>query len=287
MRNLTIKRHKSFVGCLGKMKVYIEDSLMGELEINGISCRKLGELKNGEEKTFLVGESAARVFVIADKLSKNYCNEFYPLPEGEEDVFLAGKNHFNPAAGNPFRFDGVTDETVLKNRKKGGKIGTVIFILAIAFGVAIGSLISRVLIPAIFEASPKTFSDAGIEITLTDAFEKTDDTGDFDLCYQSKTAVVQMFREAFSDGVGMEDWTLEEYAEVLIEVNEMDAEVGEEDGLVCFSRTMKSGNKNYHYFSVVLKGNDEFWYVEFVCVEKNFEAYKADFIEWAKSIRMD
>ena len=62
-------------------------------------CRRLGDLKNGEEKTFLVGESAARVFVIADKLSKNYCNEFYPLPEGEEDVVLTGKNCFNLSAG--------------------------------------------------------------------------------------------------------------------------------------------------------------------------------------------
>ena len=236
MRNLTITRKKSFVGCLGKMKVYIEDFLVNDLEINGIPCRKLGELKNGEEKTFLVDERAARVFVIADKLSKNYCNEFYPLPEGEEDVVLTGKNCFNLSAGNPFRFDGVTDEAVLQNRKKGKKRGALIYAIAIVVGVIIG-LSSNFSILSFFESSPapKTFSDAGMEITLTDAFEKNDATENFDLCYQSKTVVVQMFREPFSAAEEMKDWTPQEYAEVLIEINELDAEVKTEDGLVYFS----------------------------------------------------
>lgn len=49
MRNLTIKREKSFVGSLAKMKVYIEDPTSNEICINDISCRKIGDLKNGEE----------------------------------------------------------------------------------------------------------------------------------------------------------------------------------------------------------------------------------------------
>lgn len=52
MRNLTIKRAKSFVGCLAKMKIYIEDPAAGDTEIGGVSCRRLGELKNGEERPF-------------------------------------------------------------------------------------------------------------------------------------------------------------------------------------------------------------------------------------------
>lgn len=118
MRTLEIKRTKSFVGCAGTMKVYIEDPEVNDLVINGTPCRKLGTLKNGEEKKFSVGEQEAKVFVIADKLTKNYCNEFYKLPAGSEDIALSGKNHFNPGAGNPFQFDGQTDPEVLANRKK-------------------------------------------------------------------------------------------------------------------------------------------------------------------------
>ena len=80
MRDLCIKRNKSFVGCLAKLKVYIEDIDSKDIVINGVSCRRLGELKNGEMKTFQIGEESAKVFVIADKISKGYCNEFYIIP---------------------------------------------------------------------------------------------------------------------------------------------------------------------------------------------------------------
>ena len=49
MRKLTIKRAKSFVASLTKVKVYIEDQLSNELTINNVPCRKLGNIKNGEE----------------------------------------------------------------------------------------------------------------------------------------------------------------------------------------------------------------------------------------------
>lgn len=146
MRNLTIKRTKTFVACLGKMKVYIEDPASNEIVINNVPCRKLGDLKNGEEKTFSIGENEAKVFVIADQLSKNYCNEFFKLPAGDTDVFLSGKNCFNPANGNAFRFDGVTDEEILQNRKKGTQKGLIVLCIAIVVGFVMGFLISSGLL---------------------------------------------------------------------------------------------------------------------------------------------
>ena len=96
MRNLTIKRTKSFVACLAKIRIYIEDPTANEISINNTPCRKLGELKNGEEKTFQIPNEAVKVFVIADKLSRNICNEYYQIPEGEDDISLSGKNKYNP-----------------------------------------------------------------------------------------------------------------------------------------------------------------------------------------------
>lgn len=55
MRLLTMKRAKRYVACLVKMKVFIEDPT-GDTMINGTPCRKLGELKNGEEKAFEISE---------------------------------------------------------------------------------------------------------------------------------------------------------------------------------------------------------------------------------------
>ena len=141
MRNLTIKRQKSFVGCLVKAKIYIEDSIAPETEINGVPCRKLGDLKSGEEKTFEIENSAKKIFVIADQMSKNYCNEFVNIPEGEEDVYLSGKNQFSPLTGNAFRFDGVTDEETLQNRKENKAKGGPIMAVCIAIGFVVGFVV--------------------------------------------------------------------------------------------------------------------------------------------------
>ena len=141
MRNLTIERRKTFVGCAMKMKVYIEDATSNELVIGGVNCRKLGDVKSGESKTFEVAESSAKVYVIADTLSRNYCNEFYQLPEGSEDIALSGKNYLNPLAGNPFRFDNNDNPEVLENRKKGKRMATIVAICAIVVGFAVGFMI--------------------------------------------------------------------------------------------------------------------------------------------------
>lgn len=287
MRNLTIKREKTFVGCLGKMKVYIEDALANELEINGVPCRKLGDLKNGEEKTFFIGEEAARVYVIADTLSKNYCNEFYPLPAGTEDVFLSGKNHYSPSAGNPFRFHGVTDEVVLENRKKGKKTGRVIFITAIIIGVMIGfgiSFGSRM----VAQSAPKTFSENGMQITLTGAFDEAEIDG-YTCSFSSNKVAVFMLKESFADYPEISTLTLEEYAELLIEVNEIDADLKKTDGLLWFEYDYVNpqNQKEYRYYSVALKGNNAFWFVQFACLEKNFDDLRPKLVEWAKSIELN
>ena len=116
----------------------MEDASAPEFEINGVPCRKLGDIKNGEEKTFEIGNNAMKVFVIADKLSKGYCNEFVNIPEGEEDVSLSGRPRFNLLNGNAFRFDGVTDEEVLQNRKEGTKKGAPIIIFSVIIGFIVG-----------------------------------------------------------------------------------------------------------------------------------------------------
>lgn len=146
MRNLTIKRRKSFVACLMKLKVYIEDPTSSEITITGVPCRKIGELKNGEEKTFSIEEKNLKVFVIADKLSKEYCNDCYKISAGNEDVFLSGQNKYSLSSGNAFRFDGVTDEEILANRNKNTKKGSNVMLIAIIIGIIVGFAIGFGLI---------------------------------------------------------------------------------------------------------------------------------------------
>jgi hypothetical protein len=141
MRNLIIKREKSFVACLGKFKVYIEDANSNELTIKGTTCRKLGDLKNGEEKIFSIEENEAKIFVIADKMSKEYCNEMYKLPKGSENIYLSGRARFNLSAGNAFRFNDNHDDEAIENRNAGKEKGKKILLTAIIIGFIIGFMI--------------------------------------------------------------------------------------------------------------------------------------------------
>ena len=108
------------------------------MTIRGVPCRKLGYLKNGEEAVFEIDNNAHKVFVICDKLSKEYCFDVVNVREGDTDLFFQGQNKFDNASGNAFRFDGVTDPDVLASRKKGSAIGTVIMIIAIIVGFLVG-----------------------------------------------------------------------------------------------------------------------------------------------------
>jgi hypothetical protein len=281
MRNLTITRTKSFVGCLGKMKVYIEDPMGGDTVISGVNCRKLGDLKNGETVTFPIGEEAARVYVIADQMSKNYSNDYYPLEAGTEDVVLTGKNHFNPGAGNPFRFDGVTDETVLANRKKGGRMGIVILILAAIFGAIMGRSCARIV-------QPQDFTVDNMTITLNSEFREADYEG-FTKCYESYNMGVSVLKESFSQYPILEDYTLEEYGDAVMWANGLtDSSLTPYADFMYFTYTASDDTGNtFGYLATVHKGSDGFWLIQFSTLEEKYPDYESQFLHWAETVRFD
>ncbi len=284
MRNLTIRRTKTYVACLAKMKVYIEDYVNGDTTINNVPCRKLGDLKNGEEKTFVIGDEPAKVFVVADKLSKNLSNEFVNIPAGTEDIFLSGKNWYNPANGNAFRFDGAVDEDVLKNRKKGTKKGIIVIIIAAIIGFIIG--IAGTMNDDV-EVAPEVFASNGMEITLTNEFTETSVDG-YTVCYGSQNVAVFALKEDFALFEGAKEYTLAEYGEMVVDSNgfSSDVELQTVDGLSCFEYewTNPETNIEYKYLSVVYKTTNAFWLIQFSTTADNYDSCYADFLQWAKSV---
>jgi len=122
------------------MKIHMEDSRAGEKETNGVPLRKVGVLSNGGQATFEIGNEATRVYVIADSLSKNYCNDCYVVSPGSEDVYTEGENHFDPVGGNPFIFDGNKNSEAQQNRKKNKRAGWLVFGITVALRFVAGFL---------------------------------------------------------------------------------------------------------------------------------------------------
>lgn len=285
MRYLTIKRTKSIVGCLSTMKVYVEDHFHGEITINNIPCRKLGELKNGEINSFEIEERALKVFVIADRISKSYCNEYYQLSEGQKDVFLSGQNRFNIASGNAFRFDNNNNSEIASNRKKGTLKGAFIWITVVVLSSFIGSSIGSCMISNMTSKS-KTFSYNGMKITLTESFAeaKSDSTG---VVYTSNGAIVIAVCTPFSSVKGAESCTLEQYTDMTIDSLGVSGIISPiYDDLAHFEYfSFDPDTKEEHArFYYTYKSDDAFWIFQFVTSEKNADKYREKITKWAKSV---
>lgn len=290
MRNLTIKRGKSFVGCLAGAQVYVEAPTAKEV-INGVHCQKLGKLKNGEEKTFQISDNAAKLFVIADKLSKNYCNDCYQIPEGEEDIILSGKYEFNPLIGNAFRFEGEPSEETLENRTKSRRKGVIVLGISIGIGVLVGLAISFGIFISLMSSGkgsskPKTFAGEEMTITLTDEFRETEYEG-FYACYDSSKVAVFAIKDDFSLLEGLEDYTLMEYASLVAQGSGKDAsDLKKLDDLVYFDYEYENTeyHEEYEYYVFLYKEKDAFWIIQFAVNDEYEDEYARKIFEWAGSV---
>ena len=292
MRNLTIKREKSFVGCLMKLNVYIVDEY-GDTTINNQQCRKLGTLKNGEEVTFLVDDWATRIYVIVDKLSAGFCSELYDLPAGTDDVRLTGKCRFDLMSGNAFRFNGQVSAEMQEHRRKTTQKGSVVQIVAILVGLIVGLAVGffavKGLMSGLLEVKPKDFHSNELTITLNDGFEVFEQDEGYDDCFISNEVMVMIIRESKADlkNAGLKAESLQEYGELLMDLYEIDGELTVADGLSSFEydySDMVEGD--YHYMVTVHESAEAYWIVEFAVELDNAEEYADQLRAWAKTVRI-
>ncbi len=287
MRNLTIKREKSFVGCLTKARIYVHDELTGDTKINGDKCYKLGELKNGEEKNFVIGDEETKLYVVADKLSRNIANEVCFIPAGFENIYLMGECKYNPFGGNIFRFHGMTDPRVLANRKKSSKKYGVLLAVCIIIGVVAGFFSGYEAPTYAKDGEPyEIVDDSGVVITLTDTFVDSELEG-YTFSYSTSDVGVIGVQEPFSIFEGFEDYTIEDYAEMMIRNNKREgSEYTRENGVDFIEYTFynQEENINYAYLVAMYKTDDSFWAINFAVAEEEYETYRPLFLEWAKSV---
>ena len=116
-RILTITRRRAMTAALSKMKVYIEDPIYGDVNVSGVPCHALGELRNGETKQFYIDSGKRKIFVVCNGSEAFEGNQAYEIPAGTDDIYVSGKNYYAPYEGNPFLFSGISDRLVQELRK--------------------------------------------------------------------------------------------------------------------------------------------------------------------------
>ncbi len=132
----------------------------------------------------------------------------------------------------------------------------------------------------------KIFTSEGMTITLTEGFELSEAEG-YTVAYDSNSIAVIALREEFTLMPGAEDFTIEEYGELVIAANGLtDISLQTADGLTWFEYDYDNTdlNKTYHYYSYVFKAADSFWMVQFACYSENTDMYEDAIKSYAKTI---
>ena len=293
MRNLILKRRKSLTGCLMTAQVYIQDPESDDMPIRGYSCRRLGEIKNGEEKTFEIPNDEARIFVIYDYFSKEFCVDMKKIPAGDEDVRVSGACKFSITKGNPFRFDGDADEEVVAVRTGGSRKGKITTGMAAIIGVFLGLafFVTIFIIGTVKTNTPKVFSFDGVEITLSGEFKERENPNFVGVASSSGVAVY-IERDRFDEVDYYErfkDLTVEEYAALVAGINEIDKTPETKNGIVWVENETvnRSNGKELVEYLAFYKTDDSFWIVEFDVLKTKTGLYGDDVLKWAQSVRFE
>lgn len=137
------------------------------------------------------------------------------------------------------------------------------------------------------DTKDKVFTCEEMSITLNEGYTETEMEG-YTACFDSATVAVFIIKEEFSLMVGFEDYTLEQYADLVMQANSARTpERADTDELTCmkYSYFNSEENQNYIYLASLYKSDNAFWMVQFVCKEEDYAEHEAYFIERAKTVQ--
>ena len=301
MRNLTIINNTTHVPSLSKTKIYVEDHAMPDTVINGIPCRKLGVVNNGDSATFKITEKPAIVFAVTSRGFKNYYSECYEINGEYGDVVLSGKRHFNPFKASPFVFEGGGSEEVNENRKKAFK--KLMMGVLIVFGIIVmlntifnmGSLIGSFgdggvnVVEWKEDAPAKEFTDYGVNITLSENFVSFSDTK-YKVVYDSQKMTIFVTEKTFEKNEGFDSISVEEFLKKTADNSGLkDVKIVNENGLCYFVAEIENSNSDVADVNYVFgfKTDKACVLVNFVHSGTDTEELKDDIFVWAKSIKFE
>ena len=269
-----------------KMKVYIEDP-QGDALINGFLCRKLGELKNGQMRSFSIGNQALRVFVVADSFTRDMNNAFAVIPEGEEDAVLSGRNVRTSFGKNAFCFD---TGAVLRPEKQGNRLLMVLAaVAAMLVGTAAG-LGAAIAASGISLANdPETFAAEELRITLPDDFQEADVSG-YTACFASGETAVFILREE-PDREVFGELSLDLYGAMILANSGFgqDVQIDNAQGLTTFraSRANAGTGQEYFYYCGLFRSADAYWLVQITTAAENPDEQIPLFRQWLMSVKFE
>lgn len=142
---------------------------------------------------------------------------------------------------------------------------------------------------ACFLSEPMEFSGSGITITLNDNFlEGTSDAVDFFL--ESTNHLFMGNRESKEDLTEYDIFTSEDYIEAMMDGIETASDIefytDDETEFYYAYYTSTVDGDTFGYMIVVMEGDHYFYAMNFACFANRLEKNKAQYLTWAKTIRV-
>lgn len=161
------------------------------------------------------------------------------------------------------------------------------YIKAMVVLLAVSLLCGCSFVGRLGTAEEKVFSKAGMSITLTEDFKEQDIVSQTAV-YASAKYIVMALKEEYRlfEEIG-DSLSLEEYAQLVFENNQINADIEEKDGLVYFTYENEANGRDFTYFAVVMKGPDAYWMFQFACDSSQYEDSQEQFVRWAKTVEFE
>lgn len=102
MRKLVVRRRKTYVASLVKVRICMKTELQSDIKLVGTNLKVLGELSNGHSLEVEIPEEELEIYVVFDKVFPQRFHSKCTLEAGVEDEVLYTFPALDPFAGNPF-----------------------------------------------------------------------------------------------------------------------------------------------------------------------------------------
>lgn len=162
------------------------------------------------------------------------------------------------------------------------KLFSITLILALMLTLFAGCSLST-KIKGLVKPTEKTFSKSGMSITLTDDFAEKEHIS-YTSVYESKNIAVYTLKEEFSL-FGGEDYSVKEYAELVIKANMLTSVIETRDGLTYFEYEKEVNGKDFHYYAFVFKADDAYWMIQFACNQDDTSELESDIFKYAGTVK--
>lgn len=136
------------------------------------------------------------------------------------------------------------------------------------------------------EAESKDFTAAGVTITLTEEFTEQSNNQQTAV-WASTTEIVSVIKEDFemlqTAGLSI-DMPITEYAQLVIDNNQLTATVNEDGDTAYFTFELERVGKMMRYYAVTYRTDDAFWLIQFGAEADTFDEHMINFKTYVKSI---